>query len=284
MLRTTIGLLALTLLSPAYAAESYDNCTGTISSLPATISTQGTWCLKDNLATTISTGAAITIATNNVTIDCNDFRFGGLGAGPGTQAWGILVNNSLNATVRNCGIRGFLQGIRVSGTASGALIEHNRLDQNTSAGVLLDGSGHIVRFNRIVDTGGSPTSAQTYGVLSLADQSQVTDNTIVGMTNDDLLSGSVTGISSSGDTNEVARNYITGLVQASVSTSGIVVAGNGNTIHRNQLFAFPGVDGAAIDATDAAVNQCSNNNYSGFANGISNCANGGGNYGTGQDP
>ena len=54
----------------AYAAQSYDSCAGFIDSLPATITTQGTWCLRGDLATSVTSGNAITIATNNVTIDC----------------------------------------------------------------------------------------------------------------------------------------------------------------------------------------------------------------------
>src|SRR5690606_9034000 len=76
------GLLAIP--SPARAAESYDSCAGYIDSLPATISQQGVWCLRKNLSTNISTGHAITIAANNVTIDCNDFKIGGLAAGNGS--------------------------------------------------------------------------------------------------------------------------------------------------------------------------------------------------------
>src|SRR5690606_2774500 len=61
------GLLAVP--SPARAAETYNTCAGFIDSAPATISKQGVWCLRKNLSTNISSGNAITIATNNVTID-----------------------------------------------------------------------------------------------------------------------------------------------------------------------------------------------------------------------
>src|SRR5687768_7416536 len=87
MLRLITGLLLAAAAVPrAYAAESYDYCPRVISSLPATISTQGTWCLKSNLSTGITTGNAITIATNNVTIDCNDYKLGRLPAGDATNA------------------------------------------------------------------------------------------------------------------------------------------------------------------------------------------------------
>ena len=74
--------LALALLlgapRPAHAAKSYDNCTGFITSLPAVITNPGTWCLNADLSTTVSTdtssGGAITIQADNVTVDCNEFR------------------------------------------------------------------------------------------------------------------------------------------------------------------------------------------------------------------
>src|SRR5688572_8652857 len=79
---TAIRLLAAALLAalllaataPARAASAYDSCTGTIPALPATISTQGTWCLSKDLNTAVTTGNAITITANNVTIDCNGFK------------------------------------------------------------------------------------------------------------------------------------------------------------------------------------------------------------------
>ena len=87
------GLLAVLACKPASAAESYDNCAGFITSLPAVISSQGTWCMKQDLATAVTSGFVITVATNNVTIDCNNFKLGGLAAGAGTQASGIFANN-----------------------------------------------------------------------------------------------------------------------------------------------------------------------------------------------
>jgi hypothetical protein len=279
MLRPIIGLLAFTLFSPAHAAESYDNCTGTIASLPTTISTQGTWCLKTNLATAINVGAAITIATNNVTIDCNDFRVGGLSAGLTTDAVGILIDNRHNAVVRNCGIRGFLEGIRVSGTSSGALLERNRFDGNTAAGITLGGDGHAVHFNRIIDTGGRPASNRTDGILSTATNTQITDNAIIGMTVT-ADEGDVVAISSFGNASEVARNYIANLVPDNTGNAFGIDAGASaaSSIHRNQLLSFPGVNGIAIQAA-GDTNQCGNNSHMGWDSGIVGCLDAGGNFG-----
>src|SRR5690606_25516601 len=67
----------------AQAEETFDTCTSFIPSLPTVITSQGTWCLDKNLGTAITGGNAITVATNNVTIDCNGFKIGGLAAGDG---------------------------------------------------------------------------------------------------------------------------------------------------------------------------------------------------------
>src|SRR5688500_13664955 len=240
MIRLLLLLLGCALVAPVQAAESYDNCTGVITSLPATLSTQGTWCLQDNVSTSISTGAAITVAANNITIDCNDFKVGGLAAGDATNAVGISGNNVLNLTVRHCGIRGFMDGIRLSGTASGALIEHNRFDSNTSSGINIAGSNHQVIFNRIIDTGGRPESVASNGILAPASESQTTDNSIVGMTATDI-NGHVTGVTSTGSASEVARNFVAGLVRPSLGgATGIETgAAINSSIHRNQLLNGP---------------------------------------------
>src|SRR4249920_3646904 len=93
-----VALAILLVVAPAvsHAAESYDNCTGYIDALPAVIASQGTWCMRHDLTTSISSGNAISVLTNNVTIDCNDFKLGGLAAGAGTTAAGIYAPNRQN--------------------------------------------------------------------------------------------------------------------------------------------------------------------------------------------
>jgi len=154
----TLGLclaaLALLSLNPREArAETYQTCAGFIDALPATIDTQGVWCLRKDLSTPVASGAAITIAANNVTIDCNDFKIGGLAAGAGTKAVGIQAVNRQNATVRNCAIRGFYRGSELIG--SGHAVLDSRFDGNTNFGVYLFGDNMMVRGNRITDTGGA---------------------------------------------------------------------------------------------------------------------------------
>lgn len=157
----------------AAAAESYDNCTGYVTSLPAVISTQGTWCLRHDLATSIDSGAAISIATNNVTLDCNDFKIGGLGAGPATNAVGIQSMQRNNITVRRCNVRGFWIGINLAHNATdqplpptGQLVEDNRVDHSTRLGMAIGADASIIRNNLVTNTGGNPAGENAVGILT----------------------------------------------------------------------------------------------------------------------
>ena len=262
---------------PARAGQSYDNCTGTIDTLPAIISTQGTWCLKQNLTTSMNTGNAITIEGNNITIDCNDFKIGGLQAGLSTNANGIYAFERLNVTVRNCGIRGFRDAIWLNGAATfGALIEDNRFDNNTTSAIKIYGGGHLIRANRIVDTGGRPAATQTNAITLQADQSVVSDNVIVGITAT-AVGGDVVGIGAYGDANDISRHFISGLVVDLTGDGlGIITgAATGSTITGNRVVSPVEMTSSAIGA--GAGNVCQNNLATGFTGAIGACHDAGGN-------
>ena len=278
MLRPILGLLLAAAVIPcASAAESYDNCTGVITTLPATISTQGTWCLKANLSTGITTGNAITIATNNVTIDCNDYKLGGLPAGDATNAVGIYSSEKLNTTVRRCGIRGFMAGIQLAGgNTSGTLIEDNRFDQNTYRAIEIEGGGHVIRKNRIVDTGGRPGSNSTVGIQVTGSESLVTENVISGLTVTNT-GGVVIGINATGGTSDVSHNMITGLVSNQGPIRGITVGSSrASSIRANTVLSSVTLMGNGVSASSA--NVCSENKIVGYYWAFSGgCSNGGNN-------
>ena len=166
--------------TPASAAESYDNCTGFIDSIPTTITTQGTWCLRGDLSTSMTSGSAIDIAANNVTIDCNDFKIGGLAAGDSSQARGINASNRQNVTVRHCSIRGFYRGINIGGGA-GHLVEDNRLDNNLYIGIRMTGEHNVVQRNRVFDTGGYPAPESVTETFGISVNADVIDNLVDGV-------------------------------------------------------------------------------------------------------
>jgi len=260
---------------PARAAESYDSCTGFIDSLPATIGAQGTWCLRKNLSTALASGAAITIAANNVTIDCNNFKIGGLAAGDGTQTIGIHADGPLNASVRECRIRGFMVGIELY-SGGGHRVEENDLDDNTLVGINVVGPSSLIRGNTVLNTGGSSREVGFVRGIRAWRGVDVVDNTVDGVVTSPL-GGAVYGIYTLANINSVvSNNRVRGLAPSHESSaygirnhaSGTIVV-SGNVVHGNPTgMPFSGV---GIGCSESWATS-KNNVVVGFSTGIEGCA------------
>ena len=274
-------LLALLLSVPfiAQAAESYDNCTGFITSLPTTISTQGTWCLKQDLATNITSGVAITIATNNVTIDCNDFKLGGLAAGAATTTIGIYALNHLNASVRHCNIRGFRYGLYFDGVNGGGhAVEDNRFDGNTWVGLRVEGDGSVVQRNRVFDTGGSSVLADAYGVVTLYSV-DILNNTVSGVAATPSAGGSATGIFTAGNASgRIIGNGVNGVAKdGSGLAKGISNGGSDRIALRKNDVVGDGSSGSVGISCSSANGNAMDNVISDFVTALVSCTDSGGN-------
>jgi len=273
-------LMAIALLfapRAAHAAESYDNCTGFITTIPAVISTQGTWCLKQDLATSISSGTAITINTNNVTIDCNNFKLGGLAAGVSTGATGIASTNRSNITIRHCAIRGFIFGVYTYGGA-GHVVEDNRVDLSTTTGLWVDGDNSIVRRNQVTDTGGNLNNSDITGIVVQGDNTMVADNVVTGVTGTSFAGTSAAGIFFNGNSGLLRGNYITN-VQPGGGTAYGMQSNNGylTIVEQNVILNPTATASSAISVVSSPV--CLNNRVRNFTvSPYSSCINGGGNF------
>lgn len=267
-------LLALAgCMAPAHAAQSYDNCTGFIDSLPTTISTQGTWCLRHDLSTAVTSGSAITVTTNNVTIDCNDFKVGGLAAGAGTDAIGIYASSRYNTTIRNCNIRGFLSGIYLY-VGGGHLVEHNSLDGNTYVAIYVSGAGSTIRDNRVIDTGASTFTLGGADGIYASYGVDVIGNIVNGVAATPL-GGNVTsyGISTTANgEGSVTGNRVRGLTSSGTGTTyGIYNLNPGRLVIRdNDVQGSGGADSIGVYCTN---NQATarDNIIAGFVTGIDSC-------------
>jgi parallel beta-helix repeat protein len=239
--------------------------------LPATITSGGTWCLRKDLSTAISTGNAIEIDADDVTIDCNGFKLGGLAAGPGSQVTGIHSYNRNDATIRHCSIRGFVNGIFLYG-GGGHLVEDNRLDNNLFVGIDLDDSSHnLVRRNAVYDTGGMSDGIYATGIYAYAD---ISDNTVDGIFTTGT-STQVAAIQSRGDDNQVTGNRIGGLMlNGGGSAFGIMAYGSHQSVVGNHVTAaVAGTSGAGLYGTG----YCSGNTVANFVTPIAFCTDDGGN-------
>ena len=262
-----IALLAATVAAPAARAETI-NCME-ITSLPATLTSQGIYCLRKDLTTAMTVGDAITIAANNVTIDCNGYKIGGLGAGPGTSATAINSVGRLNATVRNCNIRGFRHGIQLYTGGGGHLVENNRLDQITAIGIDVTGEGNRIRGNALFDIGGAPSYNYAIAINAMQDV-EIVGNSISGMTS----TGPVVGIAlEQSDAGLIADNRVVGLAGGTWS-GAIVTSLTTDPLIRGNHLGGPGTKGIECGGGGHAVG----NQVIGFTTALAGACTNSGNY------
>ena len=171
------------LLPRAGSAETFHTCVGFIDALPAVLTSQGVWCLRQDLATSLNSGFAIEVKTNNVTIDCNGFKIGGLGGGENMAEVGIAAYDRRRIGVRDCTIRGFDVGIDLRGSdpaRGGHRVEDNQLDFQPWLGIRVSGHDSIVRRNQLLSIGGSAFDEYAAAIHTGGDV-DILDNTIADM-------------------------------------------------------------------------------------------------------
>jgi hypothetical protein len=204
-------------------------------------------------------------------VDCNDFKIGGLSAGPGSSAKGIVATSRQNGIVRNCTIRGFQYGLFMSG--GGHLVEHNRFDQNLFTGLYVVGDNNRVMHNAIYDTGGG-TVIPDYAVGLFAD-ADTTDNIVSGVFAI-AATATTTGIRIGGDGNQVINNNVRGLMFAGGGyATGINVFSADITIADNRVSASATTLGRGIYGF--LNSTCARNVISRFTTATFDCIDAGGN-------
>jgi len=267
------SLVIASLYTPGAARAETINCTN-ITSLPTVITTQGVYCLKQDLSTSLASGAAITIGTNNVTIDCNGYKLGGLAAGPNTRAAGIRAQSRLNASVRNCNIRGFYFGVQLGEGGGGHVVEDNRLDGITGTGIVLTGDGSVVRRNRVFDTGGEPEGIFRLAGIYAAGTVDIIENTVAGVFGKPGGNQGVAGIVLEGGSATVIRgNRVRDIAgSGSGSSHGISGQNNYNVLMIDNHLANQG-HGTGIECvSNASKTVLTGNHVLGFTTSFVACA------------
>jgi len=268
------GLLVLGLAPrAAQAAESYDACTNTIASLPATIASQGTWCLDKNYTTNMASGNAITIAANHVVLDCNGFKVDNSGAAASTSAIGIAATDKTNLTIRHCDVRGFRMGVRIYGATGGHVVEDSRFQQNRYVGINVHGPGSVVRRNLVLETGASTATDFAIGIYTNYTV-DVLDNVIAGVAARVGSNGNAYGVNSEGNTSgNISTNRIRGLVrQGTGSSYGVYANNNGRiSLADNDLTSLSSTNAYGLRCS-TAQGSSSGNVINGFAAGHVGCS------------
>jgi len=271
-----LGVLCATALAWAgnsRAAEGYDNCSGFIDALPATISSQGVWCLRKNLSTSIASGDAISVLANNVTIDCNNFKVGGLAGGPDTAAAGIHAASRQNITIRHCNMRGFGSGVMLIG-GGGHIVEDNTIDNSTRAGIAVSAQFSTVRRNRVRDSGGALTGAEPNAGIVVGGDVDVIGNIVSGVAaNPAAGDADVYGIrmAEPGD-GSISGNRISALAPVGAGIAvAIKVEGSGRAIIRDNHLMGVADPGSVAVLCGGNRNTARDNIMGGYLTGISGC-------------
>jgi hypothetical protein len=116
-----------------------------VSAVPYTITTPGFYYLAGNLSYNSTTGNAITINANDVTLDL----MGNILSGPGTAAGvveAITISGRTNVEVRNGTVRNFFVGVHDGDINNGK--KHRALNlrvTNTTFGIVFDGQNHLIK-------------------------------------------------------------------------------------------------------------------------------------------
>lgn len=138
-----------------------------ITTLPATITSPGSYILTGNHSLSLEYGAAIQVQSRDVTIDLGGFTITNSGVSADTTAVGVLGWND-GLTVRNGTVKGFYAGVYTKNPSNAPLGGHHIMlveaESCLGAGFMIDGSGCVVR-GCTVTTQGRSTVGSTPGCL-----------------------------------------------------------------------------------------------------------------------
>ncbi len=137
-----------------------------ITEVPTVISKAGRYELAGDLTLALDTGAAITVAADDVTVDLGGHTLRGT-TGSDTRAIGVRAVDRQRVQITNGTVTGFYFGIdiqsddRVDSRSTGHQISQVTLDANWYFGIRLVGSDSTIEACHITSTGGSTLPRHT---------------------------------------------------------------------------------------------------------------------------
>ena len=171
------GLMMTSLGVPASAQTAA--CTE-ITAVPYTVTLPGVYCLHTDLVHTATSGSAITIDANWVTVDFNGYTLKSTATAAST-ALGVSSVGQRWVTVKNGTIHGFYTGVHIvpgaPGSSNGQVVESLRL-LNYRYGVYLDGEGSVARRCEVLYTGGSTVDPNPVGIRIAGPGTAAVDNAV----------------------------------------------------------------------------------------------------------
>jgi hypothetical protein len=263
----------------AFAAESEDGCTYNLVGAPVTLSSPGNYCVAQNITTSDNTQPAITIASDEVELDCNGLRIDATALGSAVAIAGIQATDRANLTIRNCHVRGFRTGIELRQRAGSSsrrhLVEDNRVELSRATGIVVAGDASVVRRNLVQSTLAPPTGGEARAI-STDGRVDVLDNRVAVVQSNNAPAYGIhtqrnVGASVRGNrVHGVRKTAGAGAIEAIHNQDG-----SARMVVRDNTLTGEGLAGSVGVGCDAASDRVRNNVIKGFAVGIVGCSNDG---------
>ena len=220
--------------SAAFPAASH--CTAITGPLPVTITVEGVYCFTKDLVYEVTSGSAITISVDNVTINMNDWKLSYQNDSPApTHLIGIQATLQNNITIRNGTISGFNVAIQLTTATSpyassrGHLIEDIRVEKSIYAGIVVYGTGTTVRRNQVFETvDPALTDADAFGIHLFGDSARALNNDVIDVTGKGIGVG--VGLAISAGWGSVVEGNRVDVITSSGSGGAIGISINGQNV------------------------------------------------------
>ncbi len=161
---------SLALIAAGLAPSAALAACASLSTLPATISAPGQYCLAKDYSVNMTTGNLIVIASNGVSLDCAGHALRNSASSASASSNAITLNSRNDVVIKNCRIvGGFNTGINVVQNNSVGnknyyvTIDNNYIAGPTLHGIRAYGSAIEITNNRIYDIGGQ-LNENAYGI------------------------------------------------------------------------------------------------------------------------
>lgn len=267
----TLALLAVSGQAHVAFAQAAGPCVD-ITGLPATIAQPGKYCLASDFTLNSATVKAITVAANDVTLDCQGHSIRNAATSNTGTAEGVYAYARNSVTVKNCRIQGgfangisFMQDNAASNKNYYINIENNYIAGAYSHGIRAFGSAIEIRNNRVYDIGGQ-ANTYAFGIrvggstLASAFRFHLVHDNVVAGTNSPY--NNAYGIYSENSVAGLFRmNDVTGTKASNPSFRSYAfrIGGTVNTVSDNHVVGSPLSNDTGILASSAST-DCYDNN------------------------
>lgn len=150
--------------------------------VPAVLSSPGTYCLESHQTYPGTNGAAVTVTADFVTVDLGGLSIVGTGGSSATST-GVYAAGRRGLTVQNGTLSGFLFGAYINSGSVAATVRDVIFVDNWYIGAWVDGPGAAIIGCRVVNTGGAllPGYTRPLAIKAGGLGLRVVGNTVAGM-------------------------------------------------------------------------------------------------------